>query len=67
MIESGRAWFSKGLLRNAKKIANKNIALLDPLISADTPLIGIEPSAILTFRDEYLTLLMMNNLKQQNN
>ncbi len=54
--ESGRAWLSKGFLRKAKKIANKNIALLSPLINADTPLIGIEPSAILTFRDEYIDL-----------
>ena len=52
-IESGRAWLSKGLVREAKKIANKNIALLAPLITEETPLIGIEPSAILTFRDEY--------------
>lgn len=51
--ESGRAWLSKGLVREAKKIANKNIALLQQVVSADTPLIGIEPSAILTFRDEY--------------
>jgi Fe-S oxidoreductase len=51
--ESGRASLSKGLLRDAKKIVNKNIALLSSLITADTPLIGIEPSAILTFRDEY--------------
>lgn len=55
-IESGRAWLSKGLLRKAKEIANKNIQLLSPIISADTPLIGIEPSAILTFRDEYVDL-----------
>jgi FAD/FMN-containing dehydrogenase/Fe-S oxidoreductase len=55
-IESGRAWLSKGLVREAQKIANKNIALLAPLISAETPLIGIEPSAILTFRDEYVDL-----------
>jgi Fe-S oxidoreductase len=55
-IESGRSWLSKGLLREAKKIANKNIALLHPIITADTPLIGIEPSAILTFRDEYIDL-----------
>ena len=54
--ESGRAWLSKGLLRDAKKIANKNISLLSPLIKAETPLIGIEPSAILTFRDEYIDL-----------
>jgi len=55
-IESGRAWLSKGLIRKAKEIANKNISLLHPLINADTPLIGIEPSAILTFRDEYIDL-----------
>ena len=54
--ESGRAWLSKGFLRQAKKIANKNIALLSPLINVETPLIGIEPSAILTFRDEYIDL-----------
>jgi Fe-S oxidoreductase len=54
--ESGRAWLSKGLLRKAKVIANKNIAALSPLITAESPLIGIEPSAILTFRDEYIDL-----------
>jgi FAD/FMN-containing dehydrogenase/Fe-S oxidoreductase len=52
-IESGRAWLSKGLIRKAKTIAEKNIALLYPFISEASPLIGIEPSAILTFRDEY--------------
>jgi len=51
--ESGRAWLSKGLVRHAKKIAASNVRLLSPLITAETPLIGIEPSAILTFRDEY--------------
>ncbi len=54
--ESGRSWLSKGLLRDAKKIANKNIDLLKNIITAETPLIGIEPSAILTFRDEYIDL-----------
>jgi FAD/FMN-containing dehydrogenase/Fe-S oxidoreductase len=63
-VESGRAWLSKGLLRTAKKIANKNISLLSPLINADTPLIGIEPSAILTFRDEYVDLADDNNLEK---
>lgn len=55
-IESGRAWLSKGLVREAKKIANKNIIHLSHLITPETPLIGIEPSAILTFRDEYIDL-----------
>ncbi|MEO7801163.1 MAG: FAD-linked oxidase C-terminal domain-containing protein [Ginsengibacter sp.] len=60
--ESGRAWLSKGLLRAAKKIANKNIELLKDVITSETPLIGIEPSAILTFRDEYIDLADDNNL-----
>jgi FAD/FMN-containing dehydrogenase/Fe-S oxidoreductase len=55
-IESGRSWLSKGLIREAKKIANKNIESLYPIITEETPLIGIEPSAILTFRDEYIDL-----------
>jgi FAD/FMN-containing dehydrogenase/Fe-S oxidoreductase len=54
--ESGRAWLSKGLIRKAKTIANKNIDLLYPIINESAPLIGIEPSAILTFRDEYIDL-----------
>lgn len=55
-IESGRAWMSKGLIREAKKIARKNVELLAPLVSKATPMVGIEPSAILAFRDEYIDL-----------
>jgi len=62
-IESGRAWLSKGLLRKAKEIANKNISLLSNIITAETPLIGIEPSAILTFRDEYIDLATEEQLE----
>ena len=54
---SGRPQLSKGLLKDAKKIAEQNIRLLKDIISYDTPLIGIEPSAILTFRDEYPDLV----------
>ncbi len=54
--ESGRTWLSKGLIRKAKEIVNKNIELLSPIINQSAPLIGIEPSAILTFRDEYIDL-----------
>ncbi len=55
--ESGRTFLSKGLIRKAKKLANANVSKLKDLITADTPLIGIEPSAILTFRDEYPDLV----------
>ena len=54
--ESGRSFLSKGLLEQAKDVANKNVSLFKDIISSDTPLIGIEPSAILTFKDEYLRL-----------
>ncbi|TLU98870.1 FAD-binding and (Fe-S)-binding domain-containing protein [Dyadobacter luticola] len=54
---SGRPQLSKGLLKDAKKIAEENIQLLKNIISHDTPLVGIEPSAILTFRDEYPDLV----------
>lgn len=60
--ESGRASISKGLLRKAKQIADYNVKQLAPLVSADTPLIGIEPSAILTFRDEYPDLVDENQI-----
>ncbi len=50
---SGRTFISKGLLRKARGYADKNIQLLSKLISQSNPLLGIEPSAILAFRDEY--------------
>ncbi|WP_138482894.1 FAD-binding and (Fe-S)-binding domain-containing protein [Dyadobacter bucti] len=56
-VASGRPQLSKGLLKDAKKIAEENIRLLKDIISYDTPLVGIEPSAILTFRDEYPDLV----------
>lgn len=55
--DSGRSFLSKGLLEEARDIAKKNVALYKDLITSDTPLVGVEPSAILTFRDEYPDLL----------
>ena len=55
--ESGRTFLSKGLLRKAKQIAKQNVGQLSGIISEETPLIGIEPSAILAFRDEYPELV----------
>lgn len=52
-VESGRAAFSKGCLKLAKKYAIKNVLMLSPIVTEDTPLVGIEPSCILSFRDEY--------------
>ncbi len=62
--ESGRAYISKGFLEQAQKLAYKNVQLYDGLIDENTPLIGIEPSAILMFRDEYLRLIKEEQLKK---
>ena len=50
---SGRTFISKGMLRAAKKTIRKNILMYSEIIDEDLPLIGIEPSGILGFRDEY--------------
>jgi Fe-S oxidoreductase len=55
--ESGRSFLSKGLLNEARELARKNVALFKDHITHETPLVGVEPSAILTFRDEYPDLL----------
>jgi len=55
--ESGRTYLSKGLLRKARQIATFNVLQLSEIVSEEVPLIGIEPSTILTFRDEYPELV----------
>ncbi len=54
--ESGRTYLSKGFLKQAKKLADKNIPHLKEFADKGHPVIGLEPSAILTFRDEYKRL-----------
>jgi FAD/FMN-containing dehydrogenase/Fe-S oxidoreductase len=56
-VDSGRAHFSKGLVRKARDLAARNVELLSPSVTDDAPLVGLEPSAILSFRDEYPDLV----------
>ena len=51
--ESGRTFISKGFLEQARRLAQKNSTALAALAKKGIPLLGLEPSAILTFRDEY--------------
>jgi FAD/FMN-containing dehydrogenase/Fe-S oxidoreductase len=55
--ESGRSYLSKGFVKEAQKLAVDNVSLLKDIITYQTPLVGIEPSAILSFRDEYIDLV----------
>jgi len=51
-VASGRPQISKGLLREAQSLAIENVRRLGNVITDEEPLLGIEPSAILGFRDE---------------
>ena len=63
--ESGRSAISKGFLDQAKIVIDKNIDIFKNLISEEKPLIGIEPSAILGFRDDYLRLATNKNAAEK--
>jgi hypothetical protein len=56
-VDSGRPYLSKGFLVKARELARRNVLLFADVVNEKTPLIGIEPSAILSFRDEYPDLL----------
>lgn len=56
-VESGRAAISKGCLKLAKRYAVKNVQMLQYVATYETPVVGIEPSCILSFRDEYPDLV----------
>lgn len=53
----GRPMLSKGLVESARRLARANVELLAPYARAGIPIVGTEPSCILTLRDEYLDLL----------
>ncbi len=54
--ESGRTYLSKGFLKQAQKLAVGNIEQLKLFAEKHVPLLGLEPSAVLSFRDEYKRL-----------
>src|SRR5690606_32586341 len=47
----------KGLVRAARRFAIENVTALADVVTAEAPLIGLEPSALLSFRDEYPDLV----------
>jgi Fe-S oxidoreductase len=48
----GRTFLSIGRVDEARKEAERVLAALDPLIARGVPVVGLEPSCILGFRDE---------------
>ena len=61
---SGRSQVSKGFLNEARKLADFNVQLLSEDRLKDIPITGIEPGAMLIFRDEYPDLVSTQNKKK---
>lgn len=55
-LDTGRSFLSKGYLDQAQGEINKNLNKIAPILKANSVLVGIEPSAILSFKDEYIRL-----------
>jgi FAD/FMN-containing dehydrogenase/Fe-S oxidoreductase len=53
----GRAMISKGFLTDARRLAQEGIAKLDAAVSAGVPVLGLEPSCVLTLADEWPELV----------
>jgi Fe-S oxidoreductase len=60
----GRPMISKGMLRQAKENSTWNIECLAPHAEKGTPIIGLEPSCLLTLRDEYPEFVRTNSAKK---
>ena len=53
----GRPQLSKGLLRDAKKLAAKNVEALHAYALRGVPVVGLEPSCVASFQDDYRDLV----------
>lgn len=53
----GRTLISKGLLKDAKAQAQRNLKRLTPYLKKNIPIVGLEPSCVTAFQDDYRDLL----------
>ncbi len=59
---NGKTLHLKGFINQFKTVINKNVKQLKTVLELDIPLIGIEPSITLTYRDEYEKINPNNNI-----
>jgi FAD/FMN-containing dehydrogenase/Fe-S oxidoreductase len=52
----GRTYLASGMLAQAREEARRTMHFLRPHLEAGTPIVGLEPSCLFTFRDEYAAL-----------
>src|SRR5687767_6554683 len=53
----GRTFLSTGLVREAKREAQRTLDALSPFVAKGVPVVGLEPSCLLSFRDEFGVML----------
>jgi Fe-S oxidoreductase len=53
----GRTFLSAGMVEEARKEARRTLDALRPYAARDIPVIGLEPSCLFSFRDEYGVIL----------
>jgi Fe-S oxidoreductase len=61
----GRPMISKGLVKESRAAARETVDKLAPYAAQGIPIVGLEPSCLLSFRDEYLYLLPGDERVQQ--
>ncbi len=59
----GRPMISKGLIEDARQAAEHNVRVLKPYVEQGIPVLGCEPSCLLTLRDDYLDLVKGPDVK----
>ena len=64
VIDSGRTRISQGLLDEMPPLIRRNLDILQPFLEAGLPIVGLEPSEVLTFRDEYADLCPDGELEE---
>lgn len=62
LFELGRISISRGMLDKAKEQAMQVLEGLMPFVSRNVPIVGLEPSEILTLRDEFLDIVAEEHL-----
>jgi FAD/FMN-containing dehydrogenase/Fe-S oxidoreductase len=59
---NGKPLHVKGFLAQFRKVAEKNAKWLSHIALSGIPMVGLDPSVVLTYRDEYLKILGENEL-----
>lgn len=57
----GRTYLATGMIKQAKREANRMVTALLPWVNKGVPIVGLEPSCLLTLRDEYPVLIPGDN------